>query len=1544
MQTHAIRPGDAVSLLHRICVLFALEVLLTAILASEASSSNVPEVKIAFIGDQDLTPGAQAVLQLIADESADAVLHNGDFDYENDPAAWDAQIDAYLGPDFPYFASVGNHDDSRFYGSGSYQEVLEARMQRLGIPWQGDLGVQSTFEFRGIFFVLTAPNIFGAGDGFYDLYIRDQLAANRSIWRISGWHENMTLMQVETKGNQTGWGVYEESRRGGAIITTAHSHTYSRSHLMSRISPQQIADTSNQLVIDEDDPATPEDEGRSFVVVSGIAGRSIRSQSRDDPWWASIYTSSQNAEFGALFGVFNEGGMPDRARFYFKNVAGEVIDEFFVTSAVNASLEPTLLVGDVAIEEGDTGSREADVHVVLVAPDGSPVSVDYATADGEATATSDYAPMAGQLAFADGVTEQAIRVPVYGDTLEEGDESFSVELSNASNAALPHASSAVTILDDDAPEPVGVTLSVSWTGGGNVEVDPPGGFYEVGTAVTLRAVPDVGKEFGEWSGGAIGSANPLPLVMSQDVAVVAHFGPSAPSLQELRSGASEGSSSVATGEAVSAASGALYLAAVASKPDTQVSGVSGLGLDWTPVAQQCAARGQTGIAVWQASGAPAGDGVVSAAFASAPANAVIAVSRYAAARSMRVSSAASANTNGPSAACVGGSDSDSYTFDLDLRGATSLAYVATSMRQRNHLPGPGFAERAELYQGEVVGNRAGLSVAEALVEGPGRVSVSGSFDGTVDWTAIALEVDDPRAVAIELLVSTGGAVAVDPPLALHPEGSTVTLTATPDPGHVFLGWGGAIPSGAGNPASLQMDADKVVTAVFVRGYSVTLAPTTHGGVGLVPPPTGLYPRGSMVALTATPDPGYVFAGWSGDVPAGQGNPASLLVDSDKQVGASFAPAHTVSVTPGSGGSVAISPPPAADGAYPGGAILTLTPVPDPGFLFAGWTGDVPAGAGSPAVLVVDGDKQVGATFVPGFSLSAEPTGSGSVEASPPPDGLFPGGTVVTLTATPAPGFVFLGWFGDILAGLANPASLVMDRDRRVFAIFVPGFSVALAPTSGGSVALSPPPDGLYPRGTVLTLTATPDPDHVFVGWDGDVPDGQGSVATLLINSDKQVGAIFARGYSIGVSPASGGSVALSPPAPGAYPEGTHVTATATADPGYAFAGWSGDVPAGAGNPTVVVADADKQLGAIFVPGFSLSVEVPTLGHVAVSPPPNGLYPSGMLVTLTASPDPGHAFLAWTGDVPAGAGNPAVVTMDADRSVGASFVPGFSVVVEPTPGGSVALSPPAGPYAPGVTVTATAIPDPGFGFLGWSGDLAGSPNPAVIAGDALVIAGFAALQPELQEIASGGSSESATVATATPLAAAAGDLYVAAISSKAHDSVTGVSGLGLAWSPVREQCGGRSQTGVSIWVAQGQPTGGGIVTATLGSTVRNAVIAVSRYSGSPSIGGVVSANSRGVSGSCSGGTDGASYAVDLDTTAPSALVYAAVAPRRRDVVHGGGFAEQVEIYQGTFDGDRVGLSLARRAVETPGRVSVSGSIDAVVDWALVSIEIRGPMGR
>jgi len=91
------------------------------------------------------------------------------------------------------------------------------------------------------------------------------------------------------------------------------------------------------------------------VFVSGLGGKSVRSQSLSGAWWASIYTSSQGATYGALFGVFNFNGEANKAHFYFKAINGAVPDDFFVISNVTPpdATPPSTPAGLTAAANGE---------------------------------------------------------------------------------------------------------------------------------------------------------------------------------------------------------------------------------------------------------------------------------------------------------------------------------------------------------------------------------------------------------------------------------------------------------------------------------------------------------------------------------------------------------------------------------------------------------------------------------------------------------------------------------------------------------------------------------------------------------------------------------------------------------------------------------------------------------------------------------------------------------------------------------------------------------------------------------------------------------------------------------------------------------------------------------------------------------------------------------------------------------------------------------------------------------------------------------------
>jgi hypothetical protein len=116
----------------------------------------------------------------------------------------------------------------------------------------------------------------------------------------------------------------------------------------------------------------------------------------------------------------------------------------------------TIAVGNATVTEGNFGTVNAVFNVTLSAMSTQTITVDYATADGSATAPADYLATSGTLTFAPGQTVQQIVVPVVGDTVIEISETFGLNLTNPVNAAFSDATGLGTITDNDT---VSITIS-----------------------------------------------------------------------------------------------------------------------------------------------------------------------------------------------------------------------------------------------------------------------------------------------------------------------------------------------------------------------------------------------------------------------------------------------------------------------------------------------------------------------------------------------------------------------------------------------------------------------------------------------------------------------------------------------------------------------------------------------------------------------------------------------------------------------------------------------------------------------------------------------------------------------------------------------------------------------------------------------------------------------------------------------------------------------------------------------------------------------------
>lgn len=121
---------------------------------------------------------------------------------------------------------------------------------------------------------------------------------------------------------------------------------------------------------------------------------------------------------------------------------------------------PNVTIGDVSITEGNAGSKVMTFTVTLSATPTQTITVDYKTTDGTASSASDFGATNGTVTFLSGdPTTKTISVNVNGDSEDESDETFTVDLSNATNALIADAQAVGTITNDDSAPSVSIAAA-----------------------------------------------------------------------------------------------------------------------------------------------------------------------------------------------------------------------------------------------------------------------------------------------------------------------------------------------------------------------------------------------------------------------------------------------------------------------------------------------------------------------------------------------------------------------------------------------------------------------------------------------------------------------------------------------------------------------------------------------------------------------------------------------------------------------------------------------------------------------------------------------------------------------------------------------------------------------------------------------------------------------------------------------------------------------------------------------------------------------------
>ena len=326
---------------------------------------------------------------------------------------------------------------------------------------------------------------------------------------------------------------------------------------------------------------------------------------------------------------------------------------------------------------------------------------------------------------------------------------------------------------------------------------------------------------------------------------------------------------------------------------------------------------------------------------------------------------------------------------------------------------------------------------------------------------------------------------------------------------------------------------------FAQTYTLTTA-VNPPGTGLISPGGHQYESGVQVTVTASPASGYAFDHWSGST-SDTSPTISITMDHDYSITANFVAASVdrfyLTISSTQGGSA--TTPGEGMFAYSFGTAVNLVATPANGYHFVNWTGDVGTVGnvnGASTTITMNGDYSVTANFAvipPGqYGLTISSSAGGSVTT--PGEGTFTrdAGTVVNLVASPASGYRFVNWTGDVgTVGNVNGASttIIMNGDHSVtanFAAISPGqYSLTISSSAGGSVTT--PGEGTFTRdaGTVVNLVANPASGYHFVNWTGDVgaiADMNDASTTIIMSGDYVITADFASSLSITVTSPNGG--------------------------------------------------------------------------------------------------------------------------------------------------------------------------------------------------------------------------------------------------------------------------------------------------------------------------------------------------------------------------------------------------------------------------------------
>ena len=559
-----------------------------------------------------------------------------------------------------------------------------------------------------------------------------------------------------------------------------------------------------------------------------------------------------------------------------------------------------------------------------------------------------------------------------------------------------------------------------------------------------------------------------------------------------------------------------------------------------------------------------------------------------------------------------------------------------------------------------LGSVAGSGVFEhgtqvTLVATPASESIrfNGWSDGETNPTRTVVLTDDLTLTAtfeqlysLTLSSSSGSQCASFVGAGLHSVGEEVSVVAVPASGYRFTSWSDLNTSAS--RTVVMPAADLALTAAFQSLVEISVSDgtdsitytSTDGDLTRTGNTySGWFNTSGSINVTLVPGEDRALSAWSDGETAlsrviSTSDPVSLTASTFRDVAV-----YTLTVgTNDSNLGTATG-----GGDYDEGTVVEIQATAAQGISFVGWSdGSVL----NPRGVTVSSNMTINAIF--GYMLQIFQSEYGTVSG----EGAYAAGSTAVLTATPVENFYFAEWSDH---NTDNPRTVTVDADASYEPVFRMKKTLTVQSSNGANGGVSFSEEGPFENsittmvvpGTEVTVYTSPAQQYQLSSWsDG----GSGATRTITVNDDLAVTAVFSKilrtfYINVEINDSELGDVT----GEGYAQEDSYITITAVPRAGARFVGWTdGDMQ----TTRSILVTGDATYTAMFEEIIYFTVEAtsndPVFGHVDGA----GIFEEGSQITLTAVPEEGYAFSAWSDGVLSAS---RTVALDENKSFHAIFM-------------------------------------------------------------------------------------------------------------------------------------------------------------------------------------------------------------------------------------------------------------------------------------------------